>query len=163
MAQWIEHWTQNQRVASQSGHMPGLGARSPSRGCTRDKHTLIFLFLPSFPSLKIKSFLKSHHVLSKFMILCWGTFTAILGCIACGPWAAGWTSLLSNIQTKMVRGITNFHPSFSSWSSAWNYDISSWNSTFPSGACNERTYEADMIPTSSLKRVVQSAYDKWEE
>ena len=34
---------------------------------------------------------QSHHVLSKFMILCWAAFTAILGCV--WSWATGWTPL----------------------------------------------------------------------
>ena len=34
---------------------------------------------------------KSHNVLSKFTILCWATFTAILACTA--PQAVGWTPL----------------------------------------------------------------------
>ena len=33
VAQWIEHWPVNQsRFDSQSGHMPGLQARSPVGG-----------------------------------------------------------------------------------------------------------------------------------
>ena len=35
---------------------------------------------------------KSHNVLSKFTILCWAAFTAILGW--CGSWATGWSPLL---------------------------------------------------------------------
>ena len=38
VAQWIEHWPVNQRVGSQSGHMPGLWARSPVGG-TREATT----------------------------------------------------------------------------------------------------------------------------
>ena len=37
---------------------------------------------------------KYHNVLSKFMILCWASFTAILGCMQpCSPQASSWTPL----------------------------------------------------------------------
>ena len=41
---------------SQSGHMPGLHARSPSKGCARGNHTLMFLSChsPSLPFSKNK-------------------------------------------------------------------------------------------------------------
>ena len=62
VAQWIEHWTENQshQFDSQSGHMPGLWARSPLCVCgrgalKRQPHidVSLLLFLPPFPSLKI--------------------------------------------------------------------------------------------------------------
>ena len=57
VVQWIECWPENQRVAnSQSGHMPGLQARSPQEGVPdRQPHmdvSLPLVLLP-FPSLKI--------------------------------------------------------------------------------------------------------------
>ena len=58
MAQWIEelsHKAKGRRFNSQSGHMPGMQARSPVRACERQQHTDVSLpfFLPPFPSLKI--------------------------------------------------------------------------------------------------------------
>ena len=48
VAQWIECQPVNQRVAALTpnlGHMPGLWARSPGRGCVRGNHTLMLLSL----------------------------------------------------------------------------------------------------------------------
>ena len=54
VAQWIERWTANQRVAGlipSQGTCLGCGP-GPSRGCSRGNHTLMFLFLSfSLPSL----------------------------------------------------------------------------------------------------------------
>ena len=57
VAQWIEHWPANQRVAgSITSQGTSLGCcQAPSRGCARGKHTLMFLSLSfSFPSLSLK-------------------------------------------------------------------------------------------------------------
>ena len=54
VAQWIECQPVNQRVTSSShshGTCLGLGAGSPLGGSMRSNHTLMFLFLPPFPSV----------------------------------------------------------------------------------------------------------------
>ena len=52
VAQWIERRPVNQRVAgSQSRAHSRAAGQVPSRGRTRGNHTLMFPFLPSFPSL----------------------------------------------------------------------------------------------------------------
>ena len=57
VAQWVECWTANQRVASSfPSQGTCLGCRPcPHRGHTRGNHISMFLslFLPPFPSLKI--------------------------------------------------------------------------------------------------------------
>ena len=64
VAQWIEHWPENQRVAGlipRSGHMPGLQARSPVEEYERQPHIDVSLslsfFLPS-PLSKINKIFK---------------------------------------------------------------------------------------------------------
>ena len=52
VAQWIEHSTAKQRVASlipSQGACLGCG-QVPSRGRVRGNHTVMFLSLPPFPS-----------------------------------------------------------------------------------------------------------------
>ena len=45
---WVPAWEpKGCWFDSQSGHMPGLRARSPVGGCTRGNHRLTFLSLPS--------------------------------------------------------------------------------------------------------------------
>ena len=54
MAQWIEHWPVNQRVAGSNSnrHMPGLRAEFSVRGAQEATTRLCFsLFLPSFLSV----------------------------------------------------------------------------------------------------------------
>ena len=55
---WLSGWSagcepKGRGFDSQSGHMPGLRARTPVGGCKRQPHTDISLFLLLFPSLKI--------------------------------------------------------------------------------------------------------------
>ena len=55
VAEWIECQTVNQRVKvwfPVRAHA-WVAAQAPSRGCSRSNHTLLFLFLPPFLSLKI--------------------------------------------------------------------------------------------------------------
>ena len=68
VAQWIECWPVNKRVtgfSSQSGHMPGFGARSPIGGAW--EATTHWCFSPSlFPSLPLSQI----HEISKKYISC---------------------------------------------------------------------------------------------
>ena len=60
VAQWIEHWPENQRVASlipSLEHMPGLQARSPVGGVRETTtHKCFSFFVP--PPLKINKIFK---------------------------------------------------------------------------------------------------------
>ena len=61
VAQWTECWPANQRLDSQSGHLPGLWARSPVRGVQEAITHWCFppSLSPSLPlSLKISKLLK---------------------------------------------------------------------------------------------------------
>ena len=63
VVQWVERWPVNRRVAIQypvRAHA-WVAGQVPSRGHSRGNHTLMFLSLPLFPSLKLNNFFLNSH------------------------------------------------------------------------------------------------------